>query len=72
MKIDSVTTLGDFPSSLAVTDTQDATSSQSKQRSQPSVAYRVIEDDDGKIDLAFDILFEETLKQIDDLTTGDI
>lgn len=39
---------------------------------QPEVTYQVAEDDGGKIDLAFDVLFEETLKQIDELTTDDI
>lgn len=37
---------------------------------QISVEYNIIEDLDEKIDRAFDILFEETLQQID-LTPND-
>lgn len=39
---------------------------------QPLITYRLADDDAGKIDLAFDILFEETIKQTDDLTAYDI
>jgi len=48
------------------------TSDANNKRSQPLVIYQPTEDPDEKVDRAFDILFEETLKQMDDLTTGDI
>lgn len=44
---------------------------ETKKRSQPSVDYQIAENDDGSIDNAFDILFEETLKKYDDLTAID-
>ena len=47
------------------------TSRKNKKRSQPSVDYQIAENDDGSIDNAFDILFEETLKKYGDLTAID-
>lgn len=47
------------------------TSSNTKKRSQPSVDYQLAENEDGSLDKAFDILFEETLRQNSDLTTND-
>jgi hypothetical protein len=47
------------------------TSSKNKKRSQPSVEYELAEEASEAIDNAFDILFEETLKQYGDLTTND-
>lgn len=47
------------------------TSHKNKNRSQPSVDYQLAENNDGSIDRAFDILFEETLRQNDDLTSYD-
>lgn len=44
---------------------------ETKKRSQPSVDYQLAENNDGSIDRAFDILFEETLRQNDDLTAID-
>lgn len=38
---------------------------------QPSVDYQLAENEDGLIEKAFDILFEETLRQNSDLTTND-
>lgn len=47
------------------------TSSKTKKRSQPSVKYKLAEQTSEIIDNAFDILFEETFKEYDDLTTND-
>lgn len=47
------------------------TSNKNNKRSQPLVTYQPTEDDDGKVNRAFDILFEETLKQNENLTTSD-
>lgn len=47
------------------------TSSKTKKRSQPSVEYKLAEQTSELIDNAFDILFEETFKKYDDLTTND-
>jgi len=47
------------------------TSRKNKKRSQPSVDYQIAENDDGSVDNAFDILFEETLRQNEDLTAID-
>ncbi len=38
---------------------------------QPSVDYQLAENEDGLFEKAFDILFEETLRQNNDLTTND-
>jgi len=48
------------------------TSDTNNKQSQPLVIYQPVEDPDEKVDRAFDILFEETLKQIDSLTACDI
>jgi len=40
-------------------------------RNQPSVDYQLAENNDGSIERAFDILFEETLRQNEDLTAYD-
>jgi hypothetical protein len=47
------------------------TSSKTKKRSQPSVKYKLAEQSSELIDNAFDILFEVTLRQMDNLTTND-
>jgi len=47
------------------------TSRKNKKRSQPSVDYQIAENDDGSVGNAFDILFEETLRQNEDLTATD-
>ena len=47
------------------------TSNKTKKRSHPSVDYELVENEDGSLDNAFDILFEETLRQNGDLTTND-
>ncbi len=47
------------------------TSSKTKKRSQPSVRYQPVEDTNGSVESAFDLLFEETLLKYGDLTTGD-
>ena len=40
-------------------------------RNRISVDYQIAENEDGSLDKAFDILFEETLRQNSDLTTND-
>jgi len=40
-------------------------------QNQPSVEYQLAENNDGSIERAFDILFEETLRQNSDLTAYD-
>ena len=47
------------------------TSSKTKKRGQPSVKYKLAEQTSELIDNAFDILFEETLKKYNDLTSYD-
>lgn len=47
------------------------TSNKTKKRSQPSVRYQPIEDTNGLIESAFDLLFEETLLKYGYLTTND-
>lgn len=47
------------------------TSNNTKKRKQPSVDYQLAENEDGLLDKAFDILFEETLRQNSDLTSND-
>lgn len=46
-------------------------SSKTKKRRQTSVDYQLVQSEDGSVDNAFDILFEETLRQNSDLTTND-
>ncbi|MFH1225736.1 MAG: hypothetical protein V1684_00415 [bacterium] len=47
------------------------TSNKNKKQSQPLVDYQPADDSNGSLDKAFDILFEETLRQMDDLTPYD-
>lgn len=42
-----------------------------RKRHQPSVEYELAENENWLIDKAFDILFEETLRQNSELTTND-
>jgi hypothetical protein len=46
-------------------------SAENAKRKQPSVDYQFVENSDGSIERAFDILFEEILRQNDDLTSID-
>lgn len=46
-------------------------SSKTKKQWQPSVDYQLAPSEGKSVDNAFDILFEETLRQISDLTTND-
>ena len=46
-------------------------STKNKNRSQPSLDYQLAENKEVSLDNAFDILFEETLKQKDNLTAND-
>ena len=47
------------------------TSKRTKKRSQPLLEYELAENDGQLLNNAFDVLFEETLKENGDLTTND-
>ncbi len=47
------------------------TSTKTRKRSQPTISYQLAENEGGSLGNAFDILFEETLRQNNDLTTND-
>ena len=47
------------------------TSNRNNKKSQPFVTYELADNDDEAMSRAFDILFEETMRDNPDLTTND-